>query len=638
MYNSQYYTCEQIDQRLLQGYLDDYNSENNTNLTKAQFLNLLATHLNSGLTTTDIVQESGNNGNKIMSQAIVTQLLSNLQSNINARDGYYQATINGGAITVNAPDYVLGTGGNLRIKMPSAGTTASTLTIGNANAVQLWYNGAAVSAQNTWEADEIISVFYDGTRFMASNSQGGGGKAEKIKYDNSQSGLTADNVQGALDESAEHIDQVEANTYLEQIREISFGKTNGRVWNYTAARGVYTGSVGGYIGSTSYIDVTNVQFVLLLFQIASSADPHCFFTNDTPTMVGSKLYNTTGDYKRFQVPSGATRLYICSSNSALCGVKFVNRYAINEVIPDMKNVTDDLGDALTFGNASYCDFAISDENGNDILRLYNGHIKTKNFDSADVEINKYTKLEGKHIVIIGDSISSYSGYSPSGWRTYYPQGEVNSPSKTYWYQLAAALKMTYNNCAYSSSRVSGDSTITTTTGESGGCPGCSDLRMAATSRDGKTPDVILVYMGVNDWEQGTPIGNFDNNASIPAEGNLTNNFSGAYALMLKKLRTLYPLSRVFCCTIPSSTRRGDTPPFIGGDATIPLQTYNDTIVNVAHIMGCDVIDLAACGINYLSGGQVTVDCDSQGLNGLHPNILGHSLMFNKILTEIMSKY
>ena len=120
--------------------------------------------------------------------------------NKDAANGYYQATINGGSISVNAPNYLLGTSGNLRIKMPAAGTTASTLTIGNANAVQLWYNGAAVSAQNTWEADEIISVFYDGTRFMASNSQGGGGKAEKIKYDNSQSGLSADNVQGALDD------------------------------------------------------------------------------------------------------------------------------------------------------------------------------------------------------------------------------------------------------------------------------------------------------------------------------------------------------------------------------------------------------------------------------------------------------
>jgi len=213
MYNSQYYTCEQVDQRLLQGYLDDYNSENNTSLTKSQFLSLLAAHLNNGLTTSNIVQESGNNTNKLMSQAIVTQLLSNLQSNINARDGYYQATINGGSITVNAPNYLLGTGGNLRIKMPSVGTTASTLTIGNANDVELWYNGAAVSAQNTWETDEIISVFYDGTRFMASNSQGGGGKAEKIKYDNSQSGIVSDNVQGALDKIGEELTELEGELY-----------------------------------------------------------------------------------------------------------------------------------------------------------------------------------------------------------------------------------------------------------------------------------------------------------------------------------------------------------------------------------------------------------------------------------------
>lgn len=548
--------------------------------------------------------------------------------------GYYNAVLNGASITVpDAITYRLTVGGDFKLKMLAPGTTATTLTIGNATDIPIWYNGAAVSAQNTWEANEIISVFYDGTRFMASNSQGGGGKAEKISYNNTESGIDATNVQEALDETV-------GKVYFEQIREISFAVTNRRVWNYTAARGPYTGEADGYIGSTSYINVANVNFVELMFQMTSSQAVHCFFTDNSGVMVGSKLYNTEQDYKRFKVPSGATRLYFCSNTGVFAnyGIKFINRYAINEVIPEMKNVTDDLGESLTFGNASYCDFAISDENGNDILRLQNGHIRTKNFNSEDVETNKYTKLEGKHLVIIGDSISSYSGYSPSGWRTYYPQGEVNSPVKTYWYQLANALKMTYNNCAYSSSRVSGDSTITTTTGESGGCPGCSDLRMEATSRDGKTPDVILIYMGVNDWAQGAPIGNFDNDASIPAEGNLTNNFSGAYALMLKKLRTLYPLSRVFCCTIPSSTRRGDTPPFIGGDATIPLQTYNDTIVNVAHIMGCDVIDLAACGINYLSGGLVTVDCDSQGLNGLHPNILGHQLMFNKILTEIMAKY
>jgi hypothetical protein len=147
-----------------------------------------------------IAQETQIGGNTAARVGGVVEGIGVALDNKDAANGYYQATISGGTITVNAPNYLLGTGGNLRIKMPSAGTTASTLTIGNANAVQLWYNGAAVSAQNTWEADEIISVFYDGTRFMASNSQGGGGNAEKIKYDNSASGLAATDVQGALDE------------------------------------------------------------------------------------------------------------------------------------------------------------------------------------------------------------------------------------------------------------------------------------------------------------------------------------------------------------------------------------------------------------------------------------------------------
>ena len=95
-------------------------------------------------------------------------------NNKDAANGYYEARMSGGSIIVTAPNYVLGTGGNLRLKMPAAGTAASTLTIGNANQVPLLYNGAAVSSRNGWDAGEIIDVFYDGQNFLASNSEGGG--------------------------------------------------------------------------------------------------------------------------------------------------------------------------------------------------------------------------------------------------------------------------------------------------------------------------------------------------------------------------------------------------------------------------------------------------------------------------------
>ncbi len=131
----------------------------------------------------------------------MTTAITNSLAQATARMGYGECTVNGTSLEVSIPNFILPTsGGTIHIKMSAAGTGASTLNINNTGEKTLWYNGKAVSAQNTWEAGEIISVFYDGTRFMASNSQGGGGDAEKINYDNSQSGLNATDVQGALDE------------------------------------------------------------------------------------------------------------------------------------------------------------------------------------------------------------------------------------------------------------------------------------------------------------------------------------------------------------------------------------------------------------------------------------------------------
>lgn len=105
---------------------------------------------------------------------------------------------------------LLASGGALHIKMTNANThenatmnISPTSTIVAANTKPLFYNGAQASPTNTWAGNEIISVYYDGTNYQATNSQGGGGKAEKIKYDNSQSGLVAENVQEALDEFGE---------------------------------------------------------------------------------------------------------------------------------------------------------------------------------------------------------------------------------------------------------------------------------------------------------------------------------------------------------------------------------------------------------------------------------------------------
>lgn len=106
--------------------------------------------------------------------------------------------------------YTPSSGGHIKILMGEANTATGTiyLQFGTTTSTKkpLYYNGESVSAENTWEAGETISVYYDPSAnsnagaYYASNAQGGGGKAEKIKYDNTQSGLAADNVQGAVDE------------------------------------------------------------------------------------------------------------------------------------------------------------------------------------------------------------------------------------------------------------------------------------------------------------------------------------------------------------------------------------------------------------------------------------------------------
>ena len=93
--------------------------------------------------------------------------------------GYYicETAAATAAKTVSASGYMLKQGGNIRIRMSYANTAANaTLNIGGTGAKPLYYNDARASASNSWEAEETIVVYYDGTNYIASNAKGGGGK------------------------------------------------------------------------------------------------------------------------------------------------------------------------------------------------------------------------------------------------------------------------------------------------------------------------------------------------------------------------------------------------------------------------------------------------------------------------------
>ena len=86
--------------------------------------------------------------------------------------GYYECSTAAAtaAKEVSASGYVLTNGGCIRIKMTNANTADSvTLNINSTGAKDLYYDGAQASASNSWEAGDILEVFYDGTQYQCAS-------------------------------------------------------------------------------------------------------------------------------------------------------------------------------------------------------------------------------------------------------------------------------------------------------------------------------------------------------------------------------------------------------------------------------------------------------------------------------------
>ena len=109
------------------------------------------------------------------------------------------------------------------------------------------------------------------------------------------------------------------------------------------------------------------------------------------------------------------------------------------------------------------------------------------------------KMKNVSFSILGDSFSTYKGWIPEGYATWYGDGDtnINGVEETWWHQLMREFEMTLLcNCSYSGS------TVCTT-----GYEGMEDsqafvIRMkecfGEKSALERNPDVILVEGGIND--------------------------------------------------------------------------------------------------------------------------------------------
>lgn len=209
-------------------------------------------------------------------------------------------------------------------------------------------------------------------------------------------------------------------------------------------------------------------------------------------------------------------------------------------------------------------------------------------------------LEGKRLSILGDSISTYQDvsnnpsynsklyYNPCFYRLPFPM------EKTYWQRLidTLGLSLCVNN-SWSGGNLSG------VDDEDSGVNRVHYL----SNNSGENPDIILVFMGINDMGRGVNI----------------DVFSADYESVLLTIKNKYPNAKVCCVNLP------DRDPAIKKKT----ESFNLAIKNATQKVGDDffVADLFSSKLNNDFYYMNTLD-------GLHPDEDGMKYIAETIETAI----
>ena len=251
------------------------------------------------------------------------------------------------------------------------------------------------------------------------------------------------------------------------------------------------------------------------------------------------------------------------------------------------------------------------------------------------------KYEGKTLSILGDSISTFDGYSNNtdynstigGNAIWYPTNNTNfyDYSYTYWGRLLndLGMELCVNN-SWSGSRVYN-------TAPKRALELDNDNGTAGDSTDDIAPDVIFFYMGINDIRKGSALGDLygiltDTASTLTAEERIAawlttfsasnyTTFDQAYALSIMNMKEKYPEAEIWCSTLLYNNED-----LFNEEEFVK---YNYCIKALAEYFGCNVADQ--------QNGYITEEnCHAYGsdASSLHPSPLGHELMEKFIIEEL----
>ena len=251
-----------------------------------------------------------------------------------------------------------------------------------------------------------------------------------------------------------------------------------------------------------------------------------------------------------------------------------------------------------------------------------------NFISGTVFKSVYT---GKRLSIYGDSISTFSGWIPEGNAVYYTGSNagVATVDDTWWMKVIKAMgfELLVNN-SWSGRAVSSISDGTTAYAT---CAGYKEANVLQLKSGDVLPEVIIVKLGINDFDRECPLGTYDGSTALPED---PSTFTNAYAMMLNLIMTNFPLAEVWCCTLMAAEKNSPAGfPEINGNGE-SLSQWNNAIRQLAHAFGAKVLEHGDCGITYYNLSTYMGDWSTSTQQGLHPNASGHSLIANSTIHDM----
>lgn len=265
--------------------------------------------------------------------------------------------------------------------------------------------------------------------------------------------------------------------------------------------------------------------------------------------------------------------------------------------------------------------------------------------------------EGKTVSVIGDSISTFQGYSNNtaynstigGNAVYYgSNSNISSVEQTYWMKVMNALGMELCvNNSWSAGRVFGKS-------ETSYADSAVNRSVQLHNKEGATPDVILFFMGINDINNKVPFGNLltklsDKNTraenlaiidtwfqevlarnATPVGGSTYTTFQEAYALSLYRMKTTYASAEIYCLNLMPCEKYFNN----NGGTLDMMEDYNYFYELMVDYFDLNLVDqYSEVYQNYYTYTPYYTNATDL----LHPNAGGHTKMAERILNTMADK-